>query len=127
MPRTYPTTAAEMLDPANLRATFDAVTPVTVGLEEESMLLEAGSFDLLPRAADVIERCGGDPRFKLELPAAQLEIVLPPLETIEECREALRAARRDLAAAAERIGVLAAAGAHPHAPPQGRTRGDPSG
>ena len=74
----YPPTAARMLDPAALREAFDAVAPLTIGLEEEAILLDPGTLALLPRAADVIERCGGDPRFKLEMPAAQLEIVTAP-------------------------------------------------
>ena len=83
------------------------------------MLLDAGSFDLLPRAAEVVSRAA-DPRFKLELPAAQLEIVLPPSATVRESAAALHAARHDLAAAADGIGVLAAAGAHPFASPLGQ-------
>jgi glutamate---cysteine ligase / carboxylate-amine ligase len=106
-----------MPDVSGLLATFDGVTPLTIGLEEELLLLEPGSFAPLPRASEVIARCGGDPRFKLELPAAQLEIVLPPASTVAECAAALAAARRDLTRAADGIGVLGAAGAHPLAPP----------
>ena len=36
----HPPTAAPMLDPAALRAAFDAVAPLTIGLEEEAMLLD---------------------------------------------------------------------------------------
>jgi carboxylate-amine ligase len=107
-----------MLEAGDVRLTFDAVDSLTIGLEEEAMLLEPGSLDLLPRAADVVSRAR-DPRFKLELPAAQLEIVLPPAATVPECVAALRTARRDLAAAAEGFGVPAAAGAHPFASPLG--------
>ena len=107
------------MDARSLRATFDAVTPLTIGLEEELMLLDPGSLDPLPRAAEVIDRCAGDPRFKRELPAAQLEIVLPPCATARELGVALAAARRDLAEAASGIGVLAAAGTHPFATPLG--------
>jgi len=102
-----------------IRDAFDAVSPMTIGLEEELMLLDAESLDLLPRAAEVIDRCDGDPRFKLELPAAQLEIVLPPSRTVADAATALAAARRDLADAASGVGVLAAAGAHPFASPLG--------
>jgi carboxylate-amine ligase len=109
----YPT-----LDADDVRATFDSVESLTVGLEEEAMLLDADSLDLLPRAAEVVQRAE-DSRFKLELPAAQLEIVLPPAATVPEGIAALRAARRDLVAAAEGIGVVAAAGAHPFASPLG--------
>ena len=102
-----------------MRARFDEVTALTVGLEEELMLVEPGTLDLLPRAKDVVERAA-DPRFKLELPASQLEIVLPPTATVGESVAALAAARRDLARAADGIGLLLAAGAHPSAAPLGR-------
>src|SRR5215210_3237617 len=115
----YPTTPPRTLDPAALRAAFDAVAPLTLGIEEEAMLLDAASLALLPRAAEVIDGLGGDPRFTLELPASQLEIVLPPVATVAEAAGALAAARRDLAGAVEGIGLLAAAGAHPLWPPTG--------
>jgi carboxylate-amine ligase len=102
-----------------MRARFDEVEPLTVGLEEEVMLVDAGSLDLLARAKEVVERAA-DARFKLELPAAQLEIVLPPTATVGESIAALAAARRDLAAAADGIGLLLAAGVHPLAAPLGQ-------
>ena len=64
-------------------------------------------------------RAAGDERFKLELPAAQLELSLPPARTVPEAIAALGAARRDLAAAAAPVGRLAAAGVHPFADPIG--------
>ena len=114
----HPAGSTEMPSADVLRDRFDSVAPLTVGLEEELMLLDE-SLDLLPRAADVIARTDGDRRFKLELPAAQLEIVLPPAATIPENVEALAAARRALIAAADGIGLLATAGAHPFADPFG--------
>ena len=115
----YPTTPPRTLDPAGLRAAFDAVAPLTLGIEEEAMLLDPASLALLPRAAEVIDALDGDPRFTLELPASQLEIVLQPVTTVGEAGDALAAARRELARAAEGIGRLAAAGAHPLWPPTG--------
>ena len=79
--RSYPDGDNEKPDPDEVRATFDGVAPLTIGLEEEAMLVDADSLDLLPRAPEVVERAG-DPRFKLELPASQLEIVLPPKSDI---------------------------------------------
>jgi glutamate---cysteine ligase / carboxylate-amine ligase len=93
---------------ADLRAAFDAPEPLTVGLEEELMLLDPETLDLLPRAAAVVEPAG-DPRFKLEMPASQLELSLPPARSVPEAIAALAAARRDLAAAAAPVGRLAAA------------------
>jgi carboxylate-amine ligase len=105
--------------PAQLRAAFDAPAPLTIGLEEELMLLDPVSLDLLPRALDVLELTGDDERFKPELPAAQLEIVTPPSETVPAAIAVLGAARRDLGAAAAQIGRLATAGVHPFAAPEG--------
>jgi len=99
---------------ADLRRAFDAPAPLTLGIEEELMLLDPETLDLLPRAAEVVE-AAGDGRFKLEMPAAQLELSLPPARTVPEAVAALAAARRDLAAAAAPVGRLAAAGAHPFA------------
>jgi carboxylate-amine ligase len=102
-----------------LRRLFDATPPLTVGLEEEVMLLDPETLDLLPRALDVLARTGGDPRFVAELPAAHLEIVAPPTATVPEALAALAAGRRDLARTADGIGRLAAAGVHPFAAPLG--------
>ena len=44
------------LDPRELRATFDAVAPLTVGIEEEAMLVDPETLALLPRAPEVIDR-----------------------------------------------------------------------
>ena len=44
------------------------------------MLLDPETLDLLPRAAEVVD-AAGDERFKLEMPAAQLELTLPPART----------------------------------------------
>jgi len=62
---------------ADLRAAFEAPEPLTLGLEEELMLLDRETLDLLPRAKEVVAAAADD-RFKLELPAAQLELSLPP-------------------------------------------------
>jgi carboxylate-amine ligase len=110
---------------SNIRCAFEGDAPLTVGLEEELMLLDAVGHDLLARAADVLARLEGDPRFKPELPAAQLEIVLPPMATVAEAAGALRAARADLAAAAEGIGRVAGAGVHPFAAAAGELSGGP--
>jgi glutamate---cysteine ligase / carboxylate-amine ligase len=104
---------------ADLRAAFDAPAPLTIGLEEEAMLLDAETLDLLPRAAAVVERAGGAPRFKPELPAAQLETITPPASTVGEAVSVLVAGRRDLAAAATGIGRMAAAAVHPFGDPIG--------
>src|SRR5687767_4525122 len=98
-----------------LRAAFDAPTPFTVGVEEELMLLHPETHDLVPRAQEALAAVEGDERFKLELPAAQLEIRLPPLPLVADAAAALRAARGDLAAATAQFARLGAAGVHPFA------------
>src|SRR6188472_2665630 len=109
----YPRPLSGIRDPDELRSIFDAVEPLTVGLEEEATLVDAETLRPVARAAEVVERLGGDARFKLELPAAQLEIVLPPTATVAESAVALDRARRELAAATDGIGRIAAAGVHP--------------
>ncbi len=115
----YPPTAAD------LRAAFDAPEPLTIGLEEEVFLLDPESLDLTPRAAEVIERTGRDPRIKLELPATQLEVMTPPAARVADAIAVLADGRRALAAAGRGIALPAAAGAHPFADPVGELNAGP--
>jgi carboxylate-amine ligase len=124
MRQRYPMTAEPTPTADELRAAFDAPEPLTIGLEEELMLLDPESLDLLPRAAELVESAG-DARFKLEMPAAQLELSLPPERSVPDAIEALAAARRDLSAAARPLGPLAAAGVHPFAAALGELNDDP--
>ena len=117
-PSSPPTAAA-------LRAAFDAPAPLTVGLEEELMLLDPSTLDLLPRACDVLDLVSGDPRFKPELPAAQMEIVTPPCESVALAVSVLGGARRDLSVASAGVGPLAAAGVHPFASAVGELNSGP--
>ncbi|MDX6689622.1 MAG: glutamate---cysteine ligase / carboxylate-amine ligase [Solirubrobacteraceae bacterium] len=107
------------VDPDRLRAPFDAVEPLLVGIEEELMLLDADSLDLAPRASDVLGRLPDDPRFKLELAAAQIEIATPPEVSVAAAGAQLSRARAELAAAAGPELRLAGAGTHPFADPIG--------
>jgi carboxylate-amine ligase len=102
-----------------LRRAFDDAGGFTIGLEEELMLLDPVSLDLAPRAAEMLELTAGDPRFKLELPASQLEIVLPPQPTVTAAARELASARAELAAALAGEVRLATAGLHPTAAPEG--------
>ena len=103
MPESLPTAA-------ELRAAFERHDAVTVGLEEELMLLDPETLDLSPRASEVVDALG-EPRFKIEMPAAQLEIVTAPHATVDDAIAELAEARRTLAAHAR----VAGAGAHPFA------------
>lgn len=102
---------------------FDEPAPATVGIEEEVMLLDPESLDLLPRAGEVIAAARG--RVAAELPASQLELDIPPARTAGEAIERLARARRDLATAAHGIGRLAVAGVHPFAGTEGQLTGEP--
>jgi carboxylate-amine ligase len=94
---------------------FDAPRPRTVGLEEELMLLDPRTLDLAPRAEQALAALGGDTRFKPELPAAQIENITTPRDSVGAAAADLRAARRDLAAALDGHTLVAAAGVHPFA------------
>ena len=106
-------------------AAFDEPAPLTVGVEEELMLLDPGTLDLAPRAGELLERVDGDPRYKLELPAAQLEIVSPPLPSAAAAHPFLAGARRELRAAADGLVRLGGAGVHPFARPEGELNAGP--
>jgi glutamate---cysteine ligase / carboxylate-amine ligase len=95
------------------------VAPFTVGIEEEVMLLEPSTLELAAVAPAVLERLSGDARFKLELPASQLEIALGPFAQASELAPALREARGILTQAAKGLALPAAAGAHPFSPAVG--------
>ena len=72
-------TAITATDAASLRRRFDETGGLTVGVEEEIMVLDPATLDLVPRGAELLSRLDGDPRFTSELPAAQIEIVTEPL------------------------------------------------
>jgi glutamate---cysteine ligase / carboxylate-amine ligase len=83
------------------------------------MVLDPDTHELTPRAQEVLSRLGGDPRFKLELPAAQLEIVVEPAATVPNAGRALLEARRDLVDRVDGAVRFAAAGVHPTSPGTG--------
>jgi glutamate---cysteine ligase / carboxylate-amine ligase len=112
-----PTTDPPAPEPAAavVRGAFELPRACTVGIEEELMLLHPRTLDLEPCARRAVEALGGDARFKLELPAAQIESISAPAPAVPEAAAALRDARRDLAAALDGSALLAGAGAHPFA------------
>lgn len=114
-------TSPPPLSADELRRRFDAAGGLTVGLEEETMLLDPVTFDLVPRAGELLARFDGDARFKPELPAAQLEITTAPAVSPVDAIAQLAAARRDLAAAAAASGLArpAVAAVHPFAAVEG--------
>src|SRR3954447_20375091 len=92
-----------------LRELFSSVEPLTVGLEEEVMVLDPATLNLMPRPAGL----PGKP----ELPVAQVEIATAPAARVPDVIAELSAGRQALAAC---DGVrFAAAGVHPFAAPLG--------
>ncbi len=104
---------------ADMRARFDAGGPLTVGLEEELMLLDPVTLDLTPEAPAALSRLADDERFKLELPATQIEAVTPPCATVADAAIALAAARERLGEALASSYRLAGSGVHPFAAAHG--------
>ena len=99
-----------------LRAIFDAPRPLTVGIEEEVMLVDPVSLDLAPIARELLD---GDATLKLELPASQAEVATAPATRVADAIAELAAGRRRLAERAEGRARVIAAGVHPFAAPLG--------
>jgi glutamate---cysteine ligase / carboxylate-amine ligase len=114
-----PIRAADVANEEHLRAVFDAPSPPTLGLEDEVMLLDPATLDLAPRSAELLEAMAPDPRFALELPASQLELIVGPVGTVREAIADLAAARAELAARTNGDVRLAGAGLHPFAAVEG--------
>ena len=110
---------------AALRDSFDVARPLTVGFEEELMLLDPGTLDLTPEAPAALALLAPDDRFKLELPAAQIEVVTMPCATVAEAAGQLAAARRRIAEALHGRFRLAGAGVHPFAAAHGQLNSSP--
>ena len=111
VPPSWETTAP--LDAAGLREVFDAATELTVGVEEELLLVDPERLDLAPQIDAVLDRLGGDGRYHRELRACQLEIVTPVCSTAAEaCRE-LSDARRSLISSLDGSVRILSAGTHP--------------
>ncbi len=89
------------------------------------MLLDPETLELADRAPEIVELLGEDERFKLELPASQLEILTAPAATVSEAAADLLGGRRALAQAVGEDVLLAAAGAHPFSPARGRLNRSP--
>lgn len=114
-----PAATADATDPSWWRARFDEPAPMTIGVEEELMLLDARTLDLAPCAAALCAEAD-DPRIRTELPAAQLELVTGAGAGAAEARAELAALRRRATELAAAHGArLAGAGAHPFAAPEG--------
>lgn len=105
--------ARPAVDARSLRHAFDAPRAPTIGIEEELMLLDPQTLDLTPHCEQALATLAGDPRFKPELIAAQIETVTPPGCTVDDAAQVLREARRDLLSALQGRALAAGAGVHP--------------
>jgi carboxylate-amine ligase len=101
---------------------FDAAAGRTLGVEEELMLVEAGSLEAAPRVAEVLAAVEGTElraRVKTELFASVIELTTPVCASAAELASELTRGRRELAAAVEPLGLrVLAAGTHPLSPPE---------
>jgi glutamate---cysteine ligase / carboxylate-amine ligase len=99
--------------------TWDSAPPLSVGIEEELLLVDAETLDLLPAFEEVVGE--PTPRIKPELFACLLEIATQPHETVEAALRELEDLRADVRRRAEAHGVTAiAGGTHPTASTAGQ-------
>jgi carboxylate-amine ligase len=110
---------------AALRERFDGMTDGTLGVEEELMLLDPDTLNLLPAAARVHAELGERVSLRTELPAAQVETASPVCDSIDQAARALGDGRRELAGGTRGWARLAASGTHPFAAAEGVLREDP--
>lgn len=96
----------------SVRATFDATTPHTVGLEEEVLLVDPVTWLPAPEA-DAVARLADDPGIKTELPACQVEIMTAPHRRVDAAVEELANGRAALLAACRGQVRPVAAAVHP--------------
>lgn len=95
---------------------FDPDRPMTVGVEEELLLIDADSGELVPRARDVMPRVHGTngSHTQNELNLCQVEIDTPVCTSLDEVEEALHELRGSLADAAAELGYrVLPASTHP--------------
>jgi glutamate---cysteine ligase / carboxylate-amine ligase len=98
---------------AGFREAFESGPSLTLGVEEELLLLEPGTLCPAAEIDQVLERMGGDARFACEFRSAQLELITPVGQTVSDVWRELAKAR---ALAVERLAGsvrLAAVGTHP--------------
>jgi glutamate---cysteine ligase / carboxylate-amine ligase len=96
---------------------FGAGRPFTVGLEDEAMVLDAGTLDLaqgFERLCSADRLTDGEPLFVAEIFQSMLELHTPVCDTVEVAARELQARRARAAELAEARGLLlGSAGTHP--------------
>jgi carboxylate-amine ligase len=100
---------------------FAASKPLTLGLEEELMIVDPVSFDQVGRVSDLLAAAAGEAvpgTLKTELFASIVELNTGVCDGVESAAAAAGELRRAASAAAAKVGLaLAAAGTHPFARP----------
>ncbi|HEX5584949.1 carboxylate-amine ligase [Gaiella sp.] len=101
---------------SGLRAMFDAAPlSLTVGAEEELMLVDPGNGRLAAEIEHALRRLGGDSRFQAEFRASQVEVVTRPCLSPADVGRELAVARLELADAIGPELAVLASGSHPTA------------
>jgi carboxylate-amine ligase len=100
---------------SHARRAFDAAPndKLTVGVEEEFLLIDPTEDALAPVAREIIEVLSPDRSFRPELRAAQIETVTPACATVDEVRASLMVSRSRLAQAASEVARVLAAPVFP--------------
>jgi glutamate---cysteine ligase / carboxylate-amine ligase len=98
---------------AAAEAAFDHSRSFTVGVEEELMLVDAESLELVPAAEAALAAIGPDDRFARELRPSQLELVTGVCSSAADAASELAAARRHLVDALDGRYRALACGTHP--------------
>jgi glutamate---cysteine ligase / carboxylate-amine ligase len=101
---------------------FGESPPLSIGVEEEVMLLDGQTFAAVPAVRELLADADGRElpgRLKTELHASIVELNTDVCSSVDEAVEALAALRSTAAELLERRGLrLAAAGTHPFAEPE---------
>jgi carboxylate-amine ligase len=101
---------------------FGESSPLSIGVEEEVMLLDAGTLAPVAAVRDLLAATDGDElpgRLKTELHASVVELNTNVCASVEEAVAVIRALRGRVAEVVPELGlVMAAAGAHPFAEPE---------
>jgi carboxylate-amine ligase len=108
------------LDPDRVVETFASATDLTVGVEEEFSILDAGTLELMPRFEQLRAACQSDPILREsvagELISSEIEIISGVGADLHDALARQRERRRRLFALAAAEGVaLGATGTHPWA------------
>jgi carboxylate-amine ligase len=101
----------------SLRAIFDSVSDLTVGAEEELLLLDPVTFELAYTAEAVLAELGQPDRFRAELSSAQIEIVSGVCRDGAQVCAELKTARSQLIATLGGRFRIAGLGTHPFSSP----------